>query len=106
MSARFEPGLSFGRYVLLRRLAVGGMAEVWLARPADGGGKPVVLKRILPQFATDPEFVSRFREEASLTLTLVHGNVVPVFEVGAVGEETYIAMEHVPGHDLRTVLRR
>ena len=106
MSARLEPGIAFGRYVLLRRLAVGGMAEVWLARPADGGGKPVVLKRILPQFATDPEFVGRFREEASLTLSLVHGNIVPVFEVGAVGEETYIAMEHVPGHDLRSVLRR
>ena len=106
MSLGLEAGVPFGRYVLLRKLAIGGMAEVWLARAADGSGKPVVLKRILPQFAADPEFVARFREEAQLTLSLVHGNIVPVFEVGVVGEDTYIAMEHLPGHDLRTVLKR
>ncbi len=106
MSARLESGVPFGRYVLLKRLAVGGMAEIWLARPLEGGGKPVVLKRILPQFASDPDFLQRFSEEASLTLQLVHGNVVPVFEIGRVGEDPYIAMEWVPGRDLRSILRR
>ncbi|HVO30794.1 MAG TPA: serine/threonine-protein kinase, partial [bacterium] len=97
----------YGRYLLLSRLAIGGMAEVWLATTSgDAAGKPLVLKRILPQFAADPEFVARFREEALLSLSLVHGNIVPVFEVGSVGDDAFIAMEHVPGHDLRSVLKR
>lgn len=106
MTSRLESGVPFGRYVLIKRLAVGGMAEIWLARPLEGGGKPVVLKRILPQFASDPDFLQRFSEEASLTLQLVHGNIVPVFEIGRVGEDPYIAMEWVPGRDLRSILRR
>ena len=106
MSSTPPAGVPFGRYLLLHKLAVGGMAEVWIARAADGSGKPVVLKRILPQFASDPEFVGRFREEAALTLSLVHGNIVPVFEIGTVGDDAYIAMEHLHGHDLRSVLRR
>ena len=48
----------------------------------SSGTWPLVLKRILPQFASDPEFTARFREEAALTLQLVHGNIVPVFEMG------------------------
>lgn len=104
MPISLEPGAVFGRYRVHRRLAIGGMAEVWLAQAVEGG-KPVVLKRILPQFAQDDELLQRFEQEAELTLSLVHGNIVPVFEVGRIDEEPYMIMEYLSGHDVRSILR-
>lgn len=97
-----------GRYQLERRLARGGMGELWLARShgAAGWEKRVVLKTILPHLSDQPEFVERFLDEAHIATTLSHGNIVPVFELGHDKDTYFIVMEYVDGWDLRTLLRR
>ncbi|MEN9784937.1 MAG: hypothetical protein RLZZ299_201 [Pseudomonadota bacterium] len=98
---------SFGRYQLLERLAAGGMAEVFLARSfgAEGFERRVVIKRILPELASNPRFVANFVNEAKLCAVLNHPNVVSVHDLGKVGEEPYIAMEYIHGRDLAQVMR-
>ncbi len=98
---------TFGRYQLIRPLAVGGMAEVFLARSfgVEGFEKRLVIKRILPAMTTNPRFVDLFIQEAKLLASLNHPNIVSVYELGKVGDEHYIAMEQVQGRDLVPVLR-
>ena len=86
---------SFGRYQLLQRIATGGMAEVFLARSfgVEGFEKRLVIKRILPELASNPRFVSMFIHEAKLSVCLSHPNVVQVFDLGKTGNDLYIAME-------------
>ncbi|MBX7080193.1 MAG: serine/threonine protein kinase, partial [Nannocystaceae bacterium] len=95
------------RYDVLGRLAVGGMAELFLGRPrgAPPNTGAVVIKRILPQLAEDPEFVRMFRDEAHLAATLDHPNIVRVFDIGTDGDEPFFTMEYVHGENLRTILR-
>ncbi|MCB9778297.1 MAG: protein kinase [Alphaproteobacteria bacterium] len=101
----------FGRYELVDLLATGGMAEVFLARSfgVQGFQKHVVIKRLRPGLARSPRFVQLFIQEARLSASLVHPNVVQIHELGAVptegGDLHYIAMEYIHGHDL-THLRR
>jgi tRNA A-37 threonylcarbamoyl transferase component Bud32 len=97
-----------GRYELLRLLARGGMAEVYLARRmgASSVEKRLVLKRILPERARDPRFVELFVNEARLSMSLAHANIVPVFDFGRVDDELFLVMEHVPGADLGALLQR
>ncbi len=73
-----------GPYELLERLATGGMAEVYLARRAGphGFAKLVAVKRILPQLASDSDFVAMFVDEARVTARLAHPNIVQVFDFG------------------------
>ena len=94
-------------YELIGRLAVGGMAELYLARgqAADGRAQVVVLKRILPHLAEDPEFVRMFRDEAHLAATLKHPNIVRVFDIGKQDDDYYFTMEYVHGENLRAILR-
>jgi serine/threonine protein kinase len=98
-----------GRYELLGRLAVGGMAELFLARPMDAAprdGPPVVvLKRILPHLAEDPEFVRMFHDEAVLAGKLEHPNIVRVRDIGLDGETHFFTMEYVHGENLRLLLK-
>jgi serine/threonine-protein kinase len=91
--------LRLGPYELLRRLATGGMAEVYLARRAGPHGfqKTVAVKRILPQFARDPDFVAMFVDEARVCARLGHPNIVQVFDFGEEDGELYMAMEYVDG---------
>jgi hypothetical protein len=91
--------LRLGPYELLRRIATGGMAEVYLARRAGPHGfqKTVALKRILPQFARDPDFVALFVDEARVCARLGHPNIVQVFDFGEQEGELYMAMEYVDG---------
>jgi serine/threonine protein kinase len=101
-------GRPLGRYELLRQLARGGMADVFLARRRAAAGieKRVVLKRIRPELGADPRFVQLFVKEARLSVDLAHANIVPVFDFGRIGDELFLAMEYVDGRDLGTALAR
>ena len=96
-----------GRYRLLRKLAVGGMAEIYLARVSGPGGfeKNVVVKRILPQLAESDEFFAMFLDEARIAAMLQHANLVHIYDAGQADDEFFIAMEHLDGADLHTVHR-
>ncbi len=99
--------LRLGPYELLRRLATGGMAEVYLARRAGPHGfqKLVAVKRILPQFARDPDFVAMFVDEARVCARLGHPNIVQVFDFGEQDGELYMAMEYVDGTTAARLVR-
>ena len=99
---------SLERYDVLDRIAVGGMAEVFLAKAygAHGFEKTLAIKRILPELARDPEFEARFIAEAKVAVRLSHANVVQVLDFGRIGESLFIAMEYVDGLDLAAMLRK
>ncbi len=92
-----------GKYQLLKKLATGGMAEVFLARSegARGFAKTVVVKRILPQFVEDARFVEMFLGEATIAAHMNHPNVVQVFDFGEADGQYYLAMEYIDGPNLR-----
>ena len=94
-----EAGIKFGHYVLLRRLARGGMAEVFLAqqRGLEGFDRRVAIKRILPHLADSSDFVRMFLAEAKLAAQLSHPNIVHIYEFGKVDHDYFIAMEYVDG---------
>jgi serine/threonine-protein kinase len=98
----------FGKYTLLRKLAVGGMAELFLAiqRSVAGFEKLIVIKRILPSMNQDRAFIDMFLHEARVAATLSHPNIVQIFDVGQVDTTYFIAMEHVHGEDLRSIVRQ
>src|SRR4051812_31250490 len=98
----------FGRYLLLKRLSRGGMGEIWLAKLGEiqGFEKPVIIKKVLPQLAADEEFVRRFIDEAQVAIKLTHANIAPVYEVGKVDGDYFLAIEYVEGRDLRRLLGR
>ncbi|MCA9667724.1 MAG: serine/threonine protein kinase [Myxococcales bacterium] len=99
----------YGPYQLVRRLAVGGMAEVFLARwvdpPAGEAAKRLVVKRILPHLEDRQQFVRMFLDEARLTAQLFHPNVVQIHDFGKADGVHYIAMEYIDGLSLRQLLR-
>jgi eukaryotic-like serine/threonine-protein kinase len=97
-----------GRYTLIRRLATGGMAELFLAMQRSVGGfeKLIVIKRILPSMNQDQAFIEMLLHEARIAATLSHPNVVQVFDLGMVDGAYFIAMEHVQGEDLRAIVRQ
>jgi serine/threonine-protein kinase len=98
----------FGKYVLEREIAAGGMARVFLAtlRGAVGFEKRLVVKQIRAELAVDEAFVRRFVEEAKTAVELSHPNIVPVYELGVEQGVYYIAMEHCAGATLAEVLGR
>jgi len=98
----------FGRYLLLRRLSRGGMGEIFLAKVGEiqGMEKLCIIKKVLPQLAEDQGFIRRFVDEAQIAIKLQHANIAPVYEVGVVGGEYFLAMEYVDGRDLRRVMSR
>ena len=97
-----------GRYTLVRKLATGGMAELFLAiqRSMAGFEKLVVIKRILPPLGKDKQFVDMLLHEARVAATLSHPNIVQTFDVGQVDGTFFIAMEHIHGEDLRSIVRQ
>ena len=97
----------FGRYTLLRRLGVGGMAEAYLAQQDGPVGfqKMTVVKRMLPHLAEDARFVQMFQNEAKVAALLTHTNVVQIYELGVVDGMHFIAMEYVDGAPLHKLAR-
>jgi serine/threonine protein kinase/CRP-like cAMP-binding protein len=98
----------YGKYELLSRIASGGMAEVWLARSSSIGGfeKLLAIKRMHPRFGSSENFISMFIEEAKLSVSLSHPNIVQIFDFGEVSGNYFIAMEYVDGVDLSTLASR
>ena len=101
----FQPS-KFGKYYLYERIAVGGMAEIYKAKMygVDGFEKNMVVKQILPQYAKHKEFIQMFIDEAKICVTLSHGNIVPVYELGQIDGIYFISMEHVDGKNLGELL--
>jgi serine/threonine-protein kinase len=97
----------FGRYTLLERLAVGGMAEVFRSKIVSSHGfeKVLVIKRILPHLAADKTFVAMFIDEAKLTAQLTHPKIVQILDFGDVSGQYFIALEFVDGFDGLGLLR-
>ena len=100
--------MRLGKYQLLRKLATGGMAEVFLAKTDGPMGfeKLLVIKRILPHLAEDPQFVEMFLGEAKLAAQLNHPNLVQLFDFGEAEGSYFIAMEYIDGPTLRLMLSR
>jgi len=98
----------FGKYLLLERVNVGGMAEVFIAKAfgVEGFERILAIKKILPTMAEDQEFITMFIDEARISVQLNHANVVHIHELGKYDETYFIAMEYVAGRDVRTILER
>ena len=99
-----ENTLVDSRYLILRRIGSGGMADVYCAEDTHLG-RQVALKVLHRRFAQDQEFVERFRREASSAAGLQHPNVVGVFDRGRHDGTYYIAMEYVAGRSLKALVR-
>jgi len=102
-----EKGVTFGQYLLMDKIAVGGMAELFKAKQTglEGFQRIVAIKRILPHLAANAEFVTMFIDEAKLAAQLKHPNIVHIYDLGKLEDSYFIAMEYVDGKDLRTILR-
>lgn len=98
----------FGKYVLLERISVGGMAEVFKAKSfgVEGFEKIFAVKRILPSLAEDSVFIDMFIDEAKICGQLNHANICQIFELGRVGDSHFIAMEYIWGKDLLQIQNR
>jgi beta-lactam-binding protein with PASTA domain/predicted Ser/Thr protein kinase len=99
-----DPEIYGGRYELHRKIARGGMADVYLARDTLLD-RPVALKVLFPEFATDRSFVERFRREAQAAANLSHPNIVSVFDWGEENGTYFIVMEYVEGRSLAQIVR-
>ena len=97
-----------GRYHIVGQLASGGMAEILLGKIAGPGGfeRAVVIKRIHPHLAAEPEFLKMFLDEARIISRIQHPNVVQVMELGREDDELFMAMEYLAGESLLGVVRR
>ena len=100
--------IPFGKYDLLERINVGGMAEVFRAKAygVEGFERLVAVKRILPNIAEDNEFITMFVDEAKIAVQLNHANIAQIFDLGVVDGAYFIALEHVHGRDLRAIFER
>src|SRR5438270_14061349 len=96
-----------GRYALYSEFAAGGMASVHFGRllGAAGFSRTVAIKRLHPQFAKDPDFVSMFLDEARLAARIRHANVVGTLDVVALDGEIFLVMDYVDGESLACLLR-
>ena len=103
---QFRKPVRFGKYTLLDRIAVGGMAEVFMAvRPGvEGFEKTVALKQIRSHLSEEEAFVKMFLFEAKLAAQLQHPNIVQIYDLGKISDTYFIAMEYVSGRDMSRVV--
>src|SRR5512137_2666819 len=96
-----------GRYRVLRHIAKGGMAEIFLASAegTQGFAKPIVIKRVLRKLVEDPKFVGMCLDEMRIAAALDHSNIVRVYDVGKSEGEYFLSMEFLDGEDLSHILR-
>jgi TonB family protein len=101
-------GIRFGQYVLLEKIATGGMAEVWKARMrgVEGFQKIVAIKKILPHLSDNQDFIEMFIDEAKLAAQLNHNNIIHIYDLGKIQNSYYIAMEYIDGSDLKAILKK
>jgi len=102
------PLIRFGSYLLVKKIAVGGMADVYYARVTGmrGFSRSVAIKKIHPHLLRQRNFLNMFIDEAKIVSKLLHPNIVQIYELGQVGGQPFIAMEYVPGRDLYELLQR
>jgi len=96
----------FGKYILVDKIATGGMADVYRAKVVGirGFTKTVAIKRIHAHLLERTRFLRMFTDEAKIASRLVHPNIVQIYDLGQADGSPYIAMEYVPGRDLFRVL--
>jgi eukaryotic-like serine/threonine-protein kinase len=100
---------NYGKYQLLKRLAMGGMAQIYLARlksAPESSKELVVVKRILPHLAENVEFIRMFLDEAKIAARLAHPNIVSIHDLGAQDDSFFLAMEYIHGEDVRRMWKR
>ena len=95
----------FGKYEVVRRIAVGGMGEIFLARQTGVVDRLVILKSLLPQLASDAQALAQFLDEARILGSINHPNVCALFDVGEWDEQYFIAMEYINGVDISAILK-
>lgn len=98
----------FGKLCLLERISVGGMAEVYRAKPFNVADvdRYLAVKRILPNLAEDDEFISMFVDEAKIAIRLNHDNICQIYELGRLAGAPYIVMEYIAGQDVLNIQKR
>ncbi len=99
---------TYGRYQLVKKIATGGMAQIYLARQLglEGFEKLLVVKRILPHLAENEDFITMFLDEARIAARLNHPNIVQIFDLGSIDDTFFIAMEYIHGEDVRRVQKK
>jgi serine/threonine protein kinase len=103
----FKP-VMFGRYCLIDQISKGGMSDIFLAKTVGLGGfqKPLVIKKLLPQYSTKSRYVKRFVNEANMLARLNHANIVQVLDMGMIAGEYYIAIEYIEGRNVAHILSK
>jgi serine/threonine protein kinase len=101
---KFQP-IRFGKYLILDKIATGGMAELFRAKitSVEGFEKLVAIKKILPNLTQDSNLVTMFIDEAKLAAMLTHQNIVQIYDLGSMEGAYFIAMEYIHGKDLRVL---
>ncbi|MDP2279739.1 MAG: serine/threonine-protein kinase, partial [Nitrospirota bacterium] len=97
-----------GQYVLLEKVAAGGMAELFRAKKIgiEGFEQVLAVKRILPHLSSDEEFVNMFIAEAKLVAQLTHKNIAHIYDFGRIDQNYFISMEYIKGKDLKALLKK